>query len=51
MKAQNSHTDLATKIYEGLKLSFKKLLAQKKRDKGTLVFSENGKITKVKIGK
>lgn len=36
------------KITEGLKKSFAKLVAQKKKENGVLVFSEMGKIIKVK---
>jgi hypothetical protein len=38
----------AEKIILGLKISFKKLVEQKKLTNGSFAFSENGKIIKVK---
>ena len=39
---------LHQKISEGLELTFKKLVAFKKKNDGVFVFSENGKIITVK---
>ncbi|WP_316765359.1 hypothetical protein [Pedobacter frigiditerrae] len=39
---------LHQKISEGMDLTFKKLVAYKKKNDGVFVFSENGKIIKVK---
>ncbi len=36
------------KIFAGLKLSFERLVKAKAKEDGVLVFSENGKIVKVK---
>jgi hypothetical protein len=36
------------KISEGMELTFKKLVAYKQKNDGTFVFSDNGKIVKVK---
>ena len=40
--------DFKEKFIEGLKLTFKKLLATKRQADGTLIFSKNGKIIKIK---
>ncbi|WP_462218897.1 hypothetical protein [Ferruginibacter sp.] len=40
--------DFKEKFIKGLELSFKKLLASKRLTDGTLVFSKNGKIVKIK---
>ncbi|MEJ5996220.1 hypothetical protein WG904_17455 [Pedobacter sp. Du54] len=40
--------ELQEKIKQGLDLAFKKLVAEKKKNNGVFVFSENGKIVKVK---
>lgn len=40
--------ELHEKIKKGLDLSFKKLLLHKKKNDGVFVFSENGKIVKVR---
>lgn len=39
---------LHEKISVGLDLTFRKLVAQKKKNSGTFVFSDQGKIIKVK---
>ncbi|GGG94785.1 hypothetical protein [Pedobacter zeae] len=39
---------LHEKISEGMKLTFKKLVAYKAKNDGVLVFSDQGKIIKVK---
>lgn len=36
--------EISALIMEGLKVSFERLLERTKQQKGTLVFSENGKI-------
>lgn len=45
---QNALQQLHQKICEGMNLTFKKLVAYKKKNDGIFVFSENGKIIKVK---
>ena len=40
--------ELENKIFAGLKLSFEKLVKAKAKEDGILVFSENGKIVKIK---
>jgi hypothetical protein len=42
------NTELREKIKKGLDLTFKKLLKAKRQTGGTFVFSENGKIKKIK---
>jgi hypothetical protein len=46
MKNNTPYSDLGAKIFEALKIAFQKLLEEKRKQKGTLVFSENGKIVK-----
>lgn len=49
MKSSNiDQKKLKELIRKGLDLSFKKLVKQKQAEDGFLVFSENGKIVKVK---
>ena len=43
-----SNDELRNKIKKGLDLTFKKLLKSKRQTDGYLVFSENGKIKKIK---
>jgi hypothetical protein len=43
-----SNDELRNKIKKGLDLTFKKLLKSKRQTDGYLVFSEKGKIIKVK---
>lgn len=40
--------ELEKKILEGIALAYQKLVEQKKREDGELVFSQNGKIIVVK---
>jgi hypothetical protein len=40
--------EMRTKILKGLELAYKRLLVEKQKDDGYLVFSNNGKIEKVK---
>lgn len=40
--------ELERKILEGIALAYQKLVEQKKREDGELVFSQNGKIVVVK---
>jgi hypothetical protein len=47
MKNRKSKVDLSVRIYEGLKVSFQRLLEEKRKNNGLLVFSENGKIIKL----
>ena len=49
MKKENKDQQLFTdKLKKGLDLSFKKLVKTKQQTDGVLLFSENGKIIKVK---
>jgi sulfur carrier protein ThiS len=41
-------TELREKIKTGLDLTFKKLLETKRQNNGEFIFSQNGKIVKVK---
>jgi hypothetical protein len=43
-----NNTEIREKIRKGLDLTFKKLVAYKKKNDGVFVFSENGKIITVK---
>ena len=43
--------DLRTKILQGIELSYNRLLSDKQKEDGDLVFSENGKIVRVKARK
>jgi hypothetical protein len=40
--------DLRTKILQGIELSYNRLLSDRQKEDGDLIFSENGKIVKVK---
>lgn len=40
--------ELEKKILDGIALAYKKLVEQKKKEDGELVFSQNGKIVTVK---
>lgn len=41
--------ELEKKILEGIALAYQKLVEQKKKEDGELVFSQNGKIIIVKV--
>lgn len=43
--------DLRTKILQGIELSYNRLLSDRQKEDGDLVFSENGKIVIVKARK
>ena len=44
-----AHTKkLSEKIRKGVDLAFKRLVIERQKDDGELVFSENGKIVKIK---
>ncbi|MBC6109925.1 hypothetical protein ACFOG5_07880 [Pedobacter fastidiosus] len=43
-----SNIEIREKIRNGLNLAFEKLVAQKKKNSGVFVFSDQGKIIKVK---
>jgi len=43
--------DLRTKILQGIELSYNRLLSDRQKEDGDLVFSENGKIVRVKARK
>lgn len=45
---KNSFIDIKNKIVKGLEISFEKLLESKKKNNGTLIFSIDNKIIKVK---
>ncbi len=40
--------ELSEKIIKGLELTFERLLAAKRKEDGEFVFSENGKIIRIK---
>ena len=40
--------DFKEKLIKGLELSFKKLVAQKAKEDGELIFSKNGEIVRIK---
>ena len=40
--------EIREKILKGIALAYERLVEQKKKDDGELVFSENGKIVRVK---
>lgn len=40
--------DMRSKILQGIKLSYTRLLASKQKEDGELVISKNGKIIKIK---
>ena len=48
MEKNNGEKSLREKIIIGLEESFKQLVKTKKKQNGTFVFSENGKIVHVK---
>lgn len=48
MENNNNISPLTQLIAEGLKLSFKKLLIEKAKEDGELIFCEDGKIIRVK---
>jgi len=48
MENNKKVSELTKKISEGLKLAFDKLVKEKAKEDGELIFSENGKIVKVK---
>jgi hypothetical protein len=39
--------EITSKILEGMKLAFERLIEEKKKENSFLVFSENGKVVKV----
>jgi hypothetical protein len=41
-------TEIRTKILEGISLAFRRLVEEKKKNDEDLVFSQNGKIIKIK---
>ena len=43
--------DLRTKILQGIELSYNRLLSDRQKEDGDLVFSENGNIVRVKARK
>jgi len=43
--------DLRTKILQGIELSYNRLLSDRQKEDGDLIFSENGKIVRVKARK
>jgi hypothetical protein len=47
-KEKIDNTVIREKIKKGLDLTFKKLLIAKRQTGGVLIFSENGKISKIK---
>jgi len=47
-KEEKDLYDLKNKVDLGMKLSFKKLLKEKKANNGSFVFSKNGKIVTIK---
>ncbi len=48
MKNKAPISDLTNKITEGLKRSFEKLVIEKAKEDGELIFCEDGKIIRVK---
>lgn len=44
----NQSQEIFDKITQGLDLTFKRLLVQKQKEDGEFVFSENGKIIRIK---
>lgn len=40
--------DMRTKILQGIEMSYNKLLSERQEEDGELLFSENGKVVKVK---
>jgi len=44
----NNNSEIREKIRKGLDLTFKKLVAYKKKNNGVFIFSENGKIVTIK---
>jgi hypothetical protein len=43
--------NMRTKILQGIELSYNKLLSDRQKEDGELIFSENGKVVKVKARK
>jgi hypothetical protein len=48
MEKNKEKTEILDKIVVGLELSFKKLVAQKAKEDGELIFSKNGEIVRIK---
>jgi len=48
MENKHNISELTQKISEGLKLSFEKLVRDKAKDDGELIFCEDGKIVHIK---
>jgi hypothetical protein len=48
MENSNKVSVLTSKISEGLKLAFDKLVKEKAKEDGELIFCEDGKIIKIK---
>jgi hypothetical protein len=48
MKNKPQYTELGAKLIAGTKLAFARLVEKAKKDDDYLVFSENGKVVKVK---
>lgn len=46
--SEQEKRDLRTKILSGITLAFERLVEQKKREDAELVFSEDGKIVRIK---
>ncbi|MCD8103304.1 MAG: hypothetical protein LUD76_04560 [Alistipes sp.] len=46
--SEQEKRDIRDKILNGIALAFERLVEQKKREDGELVFSENGKIVRVR---
>lgn len=46
--SEQEKRDMRDKILHGIALAFERLVEQKKREDGELVFSENGKIVRVR---
>jgi len=40
--------DMRTKILKGIEMSYNKLLSERQKENGELIFSENGKVINVK---
>lgn len=48
MKSEHQISELAQKISKGLEIAFTKLVKEKAKTDGELIFSDNGKIIRVK---
>ncbi len=48
MENKQKTSELTSKISAGLKLAFERLVKEKAKDDGELIFCENGKIIRVK---